>query len=72
MTQPTTTAALFAQNNSTTAELTDDDYITLTNIVKDIASTYSQNRLISVLEGGYNLEALARSVEAHVSTLAKK
>ena len=27
MTQPTTTAALFAQNNSTTAELTDDDYI---------------------------------------------
>ena len=52
--------------------LTDEDYITLTKIVKNIASTYCQNRLISVLEGGYNLEALARSIEAHVSTLAKK
>lgn len=52
--------------------LVEDDYIELTKIVKKIGSKYSQNRIVSVLEGGYNLESLARSVEAHVSTLAKK
>jgi acetoin utilization deacetylase AcuC-like enzyme len=41
----------------------------LTRIVKGIAEQYCQGRLVTVLEGGYNLESLAASVEAHVRVL---
>ena len=34
-----------------------------------IASEYCQGRLVSVLEGGYNLEGNADAVVAHVSAL---
>ena len=44
-------------------------YATLTRIVKGIAEKYCQGRLVVTLEGGYNLEALAASVEAHVRAL---
>ena len=50
-------------------KLTPDGYAALTRIVKGIAERHCQGRLVSVLEGGYNLEALAASVEAHVRTL---
>ena len=50
-------------------KITPDGYVALTRIVKDIAERHCQGRLVSVLEGGYNLEALAASVEAHVRTL---
>ena len=50
-------------------KLTPDGYAELTRIVKGIAEQHCQGRLISVLEGGYNLEALAASVEAHVRVL---
>ncbi|MCX6898734.1 MAG: histone deacetylase [Verrucomicrobia bacterium] len=49
--------------------VTPEGYAELTRIVKDIAEKYSGGRLISTLEGGYNLEALAASVEAHVRVL---
>lgn len=51
--------------------LTDDDFFTLTRIVKEIADTYAKGRCISVLEGGYNLDALASASIAHVRALAK-
>jgi acetoin utilization deacetylase AcuC-like enzyme len=35
----------------------------------EIADVRSAGRVISVLEGGYALESLARSVVAHVTTL---
>ncbi len=35
----------------------------------DVADAHSNGHLISVLEGGYDLEGLARSVAAHVMTL---
>jgi acetoin utilization deacetylase AcuC-like enzyme len=35
-----------------------------------IADQYAQRRLVSCLEGGYNLQALATSVEAHLRVLA--
>ena len=50
-------------------QVTEQGYRRLTQIVKEIATTCSQQRLISVLEGGYNLEALGRSVQAHVEEL---
>jgi acetoin utilization deacetylase AcuC-like enzyme len=50
-------------------KVTPQGYAELTRIVKDIASRYSQGRLVSVLEGGYNLDALAASVEAHLRVL---
>lgn len=44
-------------------------YAELTKIVKKIAAEECHGRLVSVLEGGYNFEALAESAEAHVRTL---
>jgi acetoin utilization deacetylase AcuC-like enzyme len=50
-------------------KLTPDGYASLTRIVKSIAGEHCHGRLVSVLEGGYNLESLAASVEAHVRIL---
>jgi acetoin utilization deacetylase AcuC-like enzyme len=36
----------------------------------DVAKRHAKGRIVSSLEGGYNLDALGRSVEAHVRTLA--
>jgi len=49
--------------------LSDNDFIELTHIVLTIASEYSGGRVVSVLEGGYNLNGLAKAVAAHVKTL---
>lgn len=49
--------------------LTDADFADLTTLMADIASQYCDGRLVSVLEGGYNLEGLARAAEAHARTL---
>ena len=49
--------------------LTPRGYAQLTRIVKTIAQQYCRGRLVSVLEGGYHLEALAASVEAHLRVL---
>lgn len=50
-------------------QVTEAGYRQLTSIVNEIAASCSQNRLISVLEGGYNLDALGRCVQAHVEEL---
>jgi acetoin utilization deacetylase AcuC-like enzyme len=41
----------------------------LTQVVKDIADQHCRGRLVSILEGGYNLEALAAAVESHLRVL---
>ena len=51
--------------------LTEDGYASLTEIVMSIAKRYASGRLISSLEGGYDLKALAASVERHLVTLLK-
>ena len=38
--------------------------------IKDVADRHAQGRIVSVLEGGYVLSALARSVVAHLRVLA--
>jgi len=50
-------------------KVTPEGFAELTRIVKGIAEQYCQGRLVTVLEGGYNLESLAASVEAHVRVL---
>ena len=51
--------------------VTEAGYRRLTQVVKEIAATCCEQRLIAVLEGGYNLDALGRSVEAHVEELQR-
>ena len=50
--------------------LVENDYQWITMRVKDIAKKYASGRIVSSLEGGYNLGALGRSVEAHLRVLA--
>lgn len=50
--------------------LVEQDYAWITQRVKDVARRHSKGRIVSSLEGGYNLSALARSVEAHIRVLA--
>lgn len=50
-------------------DLETEDYGTLTRIVKKIANDYSLCRILSLLEGGYNPEALAASARLHYEEL---
>jgi acetoin utilization deacetylase AcuC-like enzyme len=50
--------------------LVEADYAWMTSQLMAIADQYAQRRLVSCLEGGYNLQALATSVEAHLRVLA--
>jgi acetoin utilization deacetylase AcuC-like enzyme len=51
--------------------LVEDDYTWITARIKAIADKHAQGRIVSCLEGGYNLGALARSVAAHLRVLLK-
>jgi len=50
-------------------EFAEEDYAWITREVRDIAELYSNGRIVSTLEGGYHLDALARSVVSHIRTL---
>ncbi|MCV2358951.1 histone deacetylase family protein [Paucibacter sp. TC2R-5] len=50
--------------------LVDSDYEWMTQRIKDVAAKHAQGRIVSCLEGGYNLDALARSVGVHLRVLA--
>ncbi len=52
-------------------ELTEDDFDWATGKVMDRANRYAGDRLVSLLEGGYDLKGLAFSVEAHVKRLMR-
>ena len=49
--------------------LVEDDYTWLTRQLMSCAARHSQERIVSMLEGGYNLSALGRSAVAHVRAL---
>jgi acetoin utilization deacetylase AcuC-like enzyme len=49
--------------------LTDDDFSDLTRRVMEIADRHAGGRVVSMLEGGYNLEGLASAAAAHVDAL---
>ncbi|NJN46148.1 MAG: histone deacetylase family protein, partial [Candidatus Competibacteraceae bacterium] len=50
---------------------TEEDYAWITQEILDIAADCCHGRVVSGLEGGYNLRALAASAAVHVSTLLK-
>ncbi len=49
--------------------LTEADFAWITERLMEIAARRCAGRVVSVLEGGYDLTALARSVATHVATL---
>jgi len=51
--------------------LVESDYTWVTEQVKAVAKECAHGRIVSMLEGGYNLSALARSVSAHIKVLAE-
>jgi acetoin utilization deacetylase AcuC-like enzyme len=50
--------------------LVETDFAWITKWLVDVAERHAQGRIVSCLEGGYNLDALARSVAAHLRVLA--
>lgn len=52
--------------------LVEDDYVWITQLICRLASEYSLGRVVSALEGGYSLSALARSSSAHVDVLLRQ
>ena len=50
--------------------LVEADYEWITRELMTLAARHSQKRIVSMLEGGYNLSALGRSAVAHVKTLS--
>ncbi|HVY58925.1 MAG TPA: histone deacetylase family protein [Xanthobacteraceae bacterium] len=51
--------------------LVEEDFAWATRKIMDIADASAQGRVVSVLEGGYDLEGLARSAAAHVTALMR-
>lgn len=49
--------------------LVEDDYRWITTFINDVANRHSQSRIVSILEGGYHLGALGRSVCAHIEMM---
>jgi acetoin utilization deacetylase AcuC-like enzyme len=49
--------------------LDEDDYAWATAVLMAMADTHAGGRLVSALEGGYDLEGLAASAAAHVTQL---
>ena len=50
-------------------ELTEDDFRWITRLIVDSAKEHASGRIVSALEGGYDLVALAASAHAHVEEL---
>jgi acetoin utilization deacetylase AcuC-like enzyme len=49
--------------------LVEEDYAWVTRKIMQVASMHARDRIVSTLEGGYDLQALGRSVAAHVKAL---
>lgn len=65
-------AGFDAHKNDPMAEIELDktDFRWITELIYDVAKSYSHGRIVSILEGGYNLKALAESAEQHLEVLA--
>ncbi|MFT4540076.1 MAG: acetoin utilization deacetylase AcuC-like enzyme [Planctomycetota bacterium] len=51
--------------------VTEATYARMTHSLLELARTHCDGKLVSVLEGGYHLDGLARSAEAHVGALVQ-
>jgi acetoin utilization deacetylase AcuC-like enzyme len=47
-----------------------EDFAPLTKLVRQVADQHCQGRLVSLLEGGYNIKALADSIACHLEQIA--
>ena len=47
----------------------ESDFVWVTNAICEVARAHAQGRVVSTLEGGYDLDALAASTAAHVAAL---
>lgn len=52
-------------------KMTEADFAWITQQLVTLADRHAQGRIVSMLEGGYNLPALGRSVVAHIKALSK-
>ena len=52
-------------------QLVEDDYVWITERILDMADRHAEGRVVSALEGGYNLSALGRSAAAHVQAMMR-
>ncbi len=59
-----------AEDDMAMLRFSDADYAWVTEQVKAVAERHAQGRIVSVLEGGYALSALGRSVVQHLRVLA--
>ena len=53
-----------------TINLNSEDYFTMTQDIVSIANRHSKGRVISFLEGGYDLQALSESIQSHFKGLS--
>lgn len=59
------------EDDMASLDLVEDDYAWITRQIAEVACVSAGGRMVSLLEGGYNLSALGRSVAAHIKALAK-
>ena len=52
-------------------QITERGFVQMTELITKLAWKFCDGKILSVLEGGYNLNALALSVEAHLDVLLK-
>ena len=52
-------------------DITDQGFIQLTQIVKQLAEKHCQGRIVSLLEGGYNIQGNASATVSHISALMR-
>lgn len=52
-------------------DLIEDDYYWLTRMTVSLANTYCKGRVVSMMEGGYDLESLALSAHEHIRALSE-
>src|SRR5205823_8330525 len=52
-------------------ELTEEDFVWATLYIMEMADKHAGGRVVSMLEGGYDLAALGSSVGAHVQALMR-
>ena len=61
-----------ARDPLATLQLGEADFAWVTHALCDVADAHCRGRVVSTLEGGYDLEALARSTAAHVRVLVER
>jgi acetoin utilization deacetylase AcuC-like enzyme len=61
-----------ARDPLSTLQLSERDFVWATHALCDLAERHSGGRVVSTLEGGYDLEGLARSTAAHVKVLMER